>query len=94
MSPEETWDTPTGRVKRFFYAEMVFQLKESRDRVLQEKERKRGVGDIDMLGNERAHVDDDDDDDDDDHSTTGAWDEAELWPAEECEKDLADLGVR
>ena len=75
MSPEETWDTPTGRVKRFFYAEMVFQLKESRDRVLQEKE---------------VHVDDDDDD----KSAAGAWDEAELWPAEECEKDLADLGVR
>jgi hypothetical protein len=102
LSPEESWSTPAGRVKKGFYAEVVARLVksrvEARDRQLEEK----GGG---------AHSDNNVDDDaldgsgwgygaigsgdelkkEDDEGVSMGWDESELWPAEECDKDLSDL---
>lgn len=103
-SPESTWKTPIGQVKQFFYAEMVFQLKESRDRDLLEKQKEEkdkagmngnGAGHADGItnGHGESNGDAQDWDMDVDRDRPGAWDEAELWPPEECEKDLSDLVV-
>jgi hypothetical protein len=102
LSPEESWSTPAGRVKKGFYAEVVARLVksrvEARDRQLEEK-------------GGAAHSDNNVDDDaldgsgwgygaigsgdelkkEDDEGVSMGWDESELWPAEECDKDLSDL---
>jgi hypothetical protein len=104
LSPEESWSTPAGRVKKGFYAEVVARLVksrvEARDRQLEEKG---GAAHSDIHGDDDTldgtgwglgcgAIDSGDElKKEDDEGVSMGWDESELWPAEECDKDLSDL---
>jgi hypothetical protein len=78
----KSWTSTSGKVKRHFYAEMVFQFKLSRDLARAQAGMRDGDG---IRVEERDESTDRSIDDD------GMWDEDELRPAEECGKDLSDL---
>jgi len=81
----KSWTSTSGKVKRHFYAKMVFQFKLSRDLARAQAGTRDGdgIGAEELAGGNEstARLLDDD----------GMWDEDELMPAEECVKDLSDL---
>jgi hypothetical protein len=81
----KSWTSTSGKVKRHFYAEMVFQFKLSRDLARAQAGMRDGEGTgAEELAGGNESTDQSIDDD-------AMWDEDELKPAEECEKDLSDL---